>query len=58
MAHTGTPWSAEEDKLLIQAVSIHGEVDQWKAIAFFIPGRTNKACRKVSSTFKLDMTHL
>ena len=43
----GKPWTPEEDKLLTQAVAIHGEVDNWKTIALSVPGRTNKACRKV-----------
>ncbi|KAH9949505.1 hypothetical protein B0H21DRAFT_728295 [Amylocystis lapponica] len=42
----GKPWTAEEDNLLIQAVAVHGEVDNWKTVALSIPGRTNKACRK------------
>ncbi|KZT65566.1 hypothetical protein DAEQUDRAFT_768737 [Daedalea quercina L-15889] len=42
----GKPWTPEEDKLLTQAVAIHGEVDNWKTVALSIPGRTNKACRK------------
>jgi hypothetical protein len=47
MAHTGTPWTADEDSLLTQAVALHGDADQWKTIALCVPGRTNKACRKV-----------
>jgi len=43
----GRPWSAEEDNLLIQAVAIHGQNDNWKQVALSVPGRTNKACRKV-----------
>ena len=43
----GKPWTTDEDKLLIQAVAIHGENDNWKAVAVSVPGRTNKACRKV-----------
>ncbi|KAI0080031.1 hypothetical protein K474DRAFT_1705048 [Panus rudis PR-1116 ss-1] len=42
----GKPWTKDEDALLIQAVSVHGEVDNWKTIALSVPGRTNKACRK------------
>ncbi|KAI0963145.1 hypothetical protein AcW1_000307 [Taiwanofungus camphoratus] len=42
----GKPWTPEEDNLLIQAVAVHGETDNWKTIALSIPGRTNKACRK------------
>ena len=44
----GKPWTTDEDKLLVQAVAIHGENDNWKAVATCVPGRTNKACRKVS----------
>ena len=43
----GKPWTTQEDNLLIQAVAIHGENDNWKAVAALVPGRTNKACRKV-----------
>ena len=43
----GKPWSPHEDKLLTQAIAVHGEVDKWKIIALSVPGRTNKACRKV-----------
>ncbi|KAI0757323.1 hypothetical protein C8Q80DRAFT_1092893 [Daedaleopsis nitida] len=42
----GKPWTTVEDNLLIQAVAIHGENDNWKAVAASVPGRTNKACRK------------
>jgi len=37
-----------QDALLRQAVAQHGENDNWKIIATSIPGRSNKACRKVS----------
>ena len=44
---TGRPWSAHEDLLLSRAVEeFDGEAD-WKTIAQRVPGRTNKACRKV-----------
>ena len=43
----GRPWTAEEDNLLIQAVAVHGQNDNWKQVALAVPGRTNKACRKV-----------
>lgn len=43
----GRPWTAEEDKLLTDAVEIHGQNDNWKQVALAVPGRTNKACRKV-----------
>jgi hypothetical protein len=35
------------DALLRAGVAEHGEIDNWKIIALTIPGRTNKACRKV-----------
>jgi hypothetical protein len=57
MAHTGTPWTADEDRLLTQAVAIHGEADQWKMIALCVPGRTNKACRKVRRRVCSPHTH-
>lgn len=41
-------WNAAEDELLIRAVSNFGEHDNWKTVAQAVPGRTNKACRKVS----------
>lgn len=44
--NVGRPWTAQEDAFLRQAVAIHGENDNWKTIAQFVPGRTNKACRK------------
>ncbi len=44
---TGRPWSTYEDILLSKAVAeSDGEAD-WKLIAQRVPGRTNKACRKV-----------
>jgi len=44
-----TSWTAEEDSLLRRAVAELGdEPGVWKAVAERIPGRTNKACRKVS----------
>ena len=42
------PWTVQEDELLIRAVGEHGENDNWKRVAMCVPGRTNKACRKVS----------
>ncbi|KAG1864642.1 hypothetical protein DFJ58DRAFT_655646 [Suillus subalutaceus] len=42
----GRPWTAQEDRLLANAVAIHGESDNWKAVAHCVPERTNKACRK------------
>ncbi|OAX44913.1 hypothetical protein K503DRAFT_678072 [Rhizopogon vinicolor AM-OR11-026] len=44
----GRPWTTREDLLLVDAVAIHGETDNWKAVAHCVPGRTNKACRKAS----------
>jgi hypothetical protein len=32
---------------LRQGVAEHSDTDHWKTIALSIPGRTNKACRKV-----------
>ena len=47
-AVVGRPWTREEDEQLIAAVAIHGEyTEKWKTIALAVPGRTNKACRKV-----------
>lgn len=43
----GTPWTETEDAYLKQAVGVHGECDNWKQVALSVPGRTNKACRKV-----------
>lgn len=43
----GKPWTSLEDTLLRQAVAVHGENDNWKSVALCVPGRTNKACRKV-----------
>lgn len=48
----GRPWSNHEDRLLTEAVAIHGsDTEKWKTIALAVPGRTNKACRKVMCTF-------
>ena len=44
----GRPWSAREDQLLAAAIAVHGQVDNWKAVALSVPGRSNKACRKAS----------
>lgn len=44
---SGTPWTPEEDTLLRNAVAIYSDTDNWKAVAGQVPGRTNKACRKV-----------
>lgn len=41
------PWTQEEDRLLVQAMAQHGNFESWKDIANVVPGRTNKACRKV-----------
>lgn len=51
--NAGRPWTSEEDAQLIQAVQTHGDNDDWRTadwrtIANSVPGRTNKACRKVS----------
>lgn len=42
----GRPWTAQEDRLLANAVAMHGESDNWKAVAHCVPERSNKACRK------------
>ena len=44
----GTPWRPDEDALLRDAVDRYGENDNWKLVAKHVPGRSNKACRKVS----------
>ena len=44
----GKPWTPHEDGLLTEAVAVFGENDNWKNVASCVPGRTNKACRKVS----------
>ncbi|EJD55064.1 hypothetical protein AURDEDRAFT_109532 [Auricularia subglabra TFB-10046 SS5] len=41
-----TPWTQEEDTVLLQQIAVYGTKDQWRRIAEAIPGRTNKACRK------------
>jgi hypothetical protein len=41
-------WTEQEDVLLRIAVASFGEHDNWKTVAQAVPGRTNKACRKVS----------
>jgi hypothetical protein len=55
--HVGVPWTTQEDYLLTQAVAQYGESDNWKLVAICVPGRSNKACRKVvrpdSSFFNL-----
>ncbi|KAM7415453.1 hypothetical protein PAMA_017794 [Pampus argenteus] len=38
------PWTYQEDQLLLQAVSRHGEKNWWK-IRLEVPGRTDSACR-------------
>lgn len=47
----GQPWTQDEDGLLRQAVAVHGAQDNWKKVAQCVPGRTNKACRKVRDLF-------
>lgn len=46
----GRPWTPDEDNQLRLAVATHGEIDNWKTVALSVPGRTNKACRKVRFT--------
>jgi hypothetical protein len=43
----GKPWTSQEDRILVEQVAVHGDVDKWKTICLAIPGRSNKACRKV-----------
>uniref|UniRef100_A0A8D3B547 snRNA-activating protein complex subunit 4 n=1 Tax=Scophthalmus maximus TaxID=52904 RepID=A0A8D3B547_SCOMX len=38
------PWTKDEDELLLQAVSHHGEKNWWK-IRLEVPGRTDSSCR-------------
>uniref|UniRef100_A0A3Q1INW1 Small nuclear RNA activating complex, polypeptide 4 n=1 Tax=Anabas testudineus TaxID=64144 RepID=A0A3Q1INW1_ANATE len=38
------PWTKQEDQLLLDAVSRHGEKNWWK-IRLEVPGRTDSACR-------------
>lgn len=54
----GRPWTAEEDNLLIQAVTTHGQNDNWKQVALEVPGRTNKACRKVRKRWFGSLTSI
>jgi hypothetical protein len=53
--NVGVAWSTHEDSLLTQAVALYGESDKWKTIASCVPGRTNKACRKVRATCQLGL---
>lgn len=48
--NNGKPWSLPEDELLRAAVADYGENDSWKLVAERVPGRTNKACRKVRTS--------
>ena len=43
--HKKNKWTAEEDKLLKEAVAKHGSKN-WGSIARHIPGRTGKQCRE------------
>ena len=53
----GRPWTPDEDDKLINAVRIHGDnTEKWKVIAQAVPGRTNKACRKVSLRFRNSLS--
>ena len=38
-------WSADEDSLLLQLVSLHGP-SSWSTIAAELPGRVGKQCRE------------
>ncbi|EGR31446.1 myb-like DNA-binding domain protein, partial [Ichthyophthirius multifiliis] len=42
---TKTPWSEEEDKLVIKIVQQHGP-QKWTFIAQHVPGRIGKQCRE------------
>ena len=44
---TSRAWTQEEDDLLVQVMNRNGGFENWKEVATLIPGRTNKACRKV-----------
>lgn len=54
--NAGRPWTTTEDRLLTEAVHEFGETDQWKTIAVRVPGRTNKACRKVAHSNVIGIT--
>lgn len=41
------PWTQKDDDLLRDAVAKYGMQDNWQAVASEVPGRDNKACRKV-----------
>lgn len=48
MSTTPRPWSVHEDSLLRDAVAQHGDgPGVWKLVSDAVPGRSNKACRKV-----------
>lgn len=51
-------WSQQEDDLLRIAVLKHGVQDNWKAVADDVPGRDNKACRKVRCSAASDPAYL
>ncbi|OBZ79994.1 Myb-like protein L [Grifola frondosa] len=53
-SRVGKPWTPYEDNLLTQAVAIYGENESWKSVALSVPGRTNKACRKVDFPLALS----
>jgi len=40
-----TPWTPEEDQLVIELVATHG-AKKWSQIAAFLPGRIGKQCRE------------
>ena len=54
----GKPWTPVEDSLLKAAVSQFGDHDNWKNVATLVPGRTNKACRKVRGVPLGDLSDL
>ncbi|XP_015784596.1 snRNA-activating protein complex subunit 4 [Tetranychus urticae] len=41
----GAKWNELEDKVLLAAVEKHG-TRNWKHVAYFIPGRSNRQCRE------------
>jgi len=47
-------WSPEQDRRLREAVQRFGDKDQWQQVATLVPGRDNKACRKVRCNFQMN----
>lgn len=44
-AVTKGPWTAEEDKTVLEVVKLYGP-QKWTKIASFLPGRIGKQCRE------------